>query len=43
MPSPASFKDIALATALAAGDLLAAGAQMKVNLSTDRLWTCRTR
>ena len=34
MPSPASFKDLALATALAAGDLLAAGAQMKVNLST---------
>ena len=35
MPSPADLKDIALATALAAGDLLASGAQMKVNASTD--------
>ncbi|MEY4033860.1 MAG: hypothetical protein RL492_1054, partial [Verrucomicrobiota bacterium] len=35
MPSPASFKDIALATAHEAGKLLARGAQMKVNASTD--------
>jgi len=34
-PSLGGLKSVALATAVAAGDLLAKGAQMKVNASTD--------
>ena len=34
-PSLEALKSVALATAIAAGDLLAKGAQMKVNASTD--------
>ena len=34
-PSLEDLKSVALATAIAAGDLLAQGAQMKVNASTD--------
>ena len=34
-PSLEDLKSVALATAIAAGDLLAKGTQMKVNVSTD--------